>query len=86
MDWKVSKAEIWLSSVDIAWQREFEGLTQRLDVVSCNDGMMFLYASQWFQGGEIVSFRFNDVTRRFVIEQSEITNLWDLVYFNGEAV
>ncbi len=86
MDWKVSKAEIWLSSVDIAWQREFDGISQRLNVVSCNDGVMHLFASQWFIGDEIVSFKLDNVTRRFVIDQSEITNLWNLVYFNGEDV
>ena len=86
MDWKVTKAEIWLSSVDIAWERKFEGLTQRLSVVSSNDGMMFLYASQWLGNGKIRSFKLNDVARRFVIDQSEITNLWNLAYFNGESV
>jgi hypothetical protein len=86
MIWTVSKAEIWLSSVDIAWTREFEGLTQRLNVVSCNDGTMHLYASQWFIGDEIVSFKLDNVTRRFVIDQSEITNLWNLAYFGGESV
>lgn len=86
MTWTIAKAEIWLSSVDIAWQREFDGLTQRLNVVSYNDGMMFLYVSQWFVGDEIVSFKLEDVARRFVIDQSEITNLWNLVYFGGEPV
>ena len=86
MDWKVTKAEIWLSSVDIAWQREFEGLTQRLNVVSYNDGTMHLFASQWFIDGKIRSYKLNDVARRFVIDQSEITNLWNLVYFTGESV
>lgn len=86
MEWKVTKAEIWLSSVDIAWQREFEGLTQRINIVSCNDGMMFLYASQWFIDGKIRSFKLDNVARRFVIDQSEITNLWNLAYFTGESV
>lgn len=85
MDWKVTKAEIWLSSVDIAWQRECDGISQRLNVVSCNDGMMFLYASQWLGDGKIRSFKLDNVARRFVIDQSEITNLWNLVYFNGES-
>ena len=85
MTWTIAKAEIWLSSVDIAWQREFDGLTQRLNVVSCNDGMMYLYASQWYQDGKIRWFKLEDVARRFVIDQSEITNLWYLVYFNGES-
>ena len=86
MDWKVTKAEIWLSSVDIAWERKFEGLTQRLNVVACNDGMMHLFASQWLKDGKIRSFKLNDVARRFVIDQSEITNLWNLAYFGGESV
>lgn len=85
MIWTVSKAEIWLSSVNIVWTCEVDGLTQRLNVISCNDGRMFLYASQWFVGDEIVSFKLDNVARRFVIDQSEITNLWNLVYFNGES-
>ena len=86
MIWNVTKAEVWLSSVDIAWERKFEGLTQRLNVVSCNDGEMHLFASQWFIDGKIRSYKLDNVARRFVIDQSEITNLWNLVYFNGEAV
>ena len=86
MLWTNTKAEIWLSSVDIAWERKFEELTQRLNVVACNDGTMFLYASQWFIDGKIRSFRLDNVARRFVIDQLEITNLWNLVYFNGEDV
>jgi hypothetical protein len=86
MTWTISKAEVWLSSVDIAWQRDVDGLTQRLNVVSCNDGTMHLYASQWFMYGKIRSFKLDNVARRFVIDQSEITNLWNLVYFNGEVV
>jgi len=86
MTWTLSKAEIWLSSIDIAWERKFEGLTQRLNIVATNDGPMFLYASQWFIGDEIRSYKLDSVARRFVIGQSEITNLWNLAYFNGEAV
>ena len=85
MIWTISKAEIWLSSVDIAWKRECDGITQRLNVVSYNDGQMFLYASQWYQGGKTHSFKLDNVARRFVIDQSEITNLWNLVYFEGES-
>ena len=85
MTWTIAKAEIWLFSIDIAWERKCDGLTQRLNVVSYNDGMMFLYASQWFVDDQIRSFKLEDVARRFVIDQSEITNLWNLVYFNGES-
>jgi hypothetical protein len=86
MIWNISKAEIWLSSVDIAWQRDVDGLTQRLNVVSCNEGQMHLFASQWFLNDKIVSFKLDNVARRFVIDQSEITNLWNLAYFTGESV
>jgi len=86
MDWTISKAEIWLSSVDIAWTREVDGLTQRLNVVSCNDGTIHLYASHWLDGGKIRSFKLDSVARRFVNDQSEITNLWNLAYFGGEAI
>jgi hypothetical protein len=86
MDWTVSKAEIWLSSVDIAWERKFDGLTQRLNVVATNEGPMHLFASQWFVDGKIRSYKLDSVARRFVIDQSEITNLWNLAYFGGEAI
>jgi len=86
MEWTNTKAQIWPLSVDIAWERKSEGLTQRLNVVATNDGPMHLYASQWFIGDEIVSFKLDNVARRFVIDQSEITNLWNLVYFNGGPV
>ena len=86
MEWNISKAQIWLSSVDIAWQRKFDGLTQRLNVVATNDGPMHLFASQWFDDCKIRSFKLDNVTRRFVIDQGEITNLWNLAYFGGEAV
>lgn len=86
MEWKVAKAEVWLSSVDITWTREVYGISQRFNVVSYNDGTMHLFASQWIVGDKIVSFKLNDVARRFVIDQSEITNLWNLVYFEGESV
>jgi hypothetical protein len=86
MIWTVSKAEVWLSSVDIAWTREVDGLSQRLNVVSCNDGNMFLFASQWLEDCKIRSFKLDNVARRFVIDQGEITNLWNLAYFGGEAV
>ena len=86
MEWTLSKAEVWLSSVDIAWERKCDGLSQRLNVVSYNDGTMHLFASQWFIDGKIRSYKLNDVARRFVIDQSEITNLWNLVYFGGESV
>ncbi len=85
MSWTITKAEIWLTSVNIAWERKCDGLTQRLNVVSCNDGNMFLYASQRYQDGKIRSFKLDNVARRFVIDQSEITNLWNLAYLNGEA-
>ena len=86
MLWDISKAEIWLSSVDIAWERKCDGLTQRLNVVATNEGPMHLFASQWFVDGKIRSFKLDNVARRFVIDQSEITNLWNLAYFGGEAV
>ena len=86
MDWTITKAEVWLSSVDIAWERKCDGLSQRLNVVSCNDGPIYLFASQWFVDGKIRSFKLDNVARRFVIDQSEITNLWKLAYFNGESV
>ena len=85
MEWKAVKAEIWLSSVDIAWTREFGGLNQRLNVITSNDGMMYLLAMEWVLGDKIHSFKLDNVARRFVIDQSEITNLWNLVYFNGES-
>jgi hypothetical protein len=86
MEWTISKAQIWLSSVDIAWERKCDGLTQRLNVVSCNEGQMHLFASHWFIEGKIRSYKLDSVARRFVIDQSEITNLWNLAYFNGEDV
>ena len=85
MDWKVVKAEIWLSSIDISWTRESGGIHQRLNIVTCNDGRMFLLAMEWILGDKIHSFKLDNVPRRFVIDQSEITNLWNLVYFNGES-
>lgn len=85
MTWTIAKAKIWLSSIDIAWQRECDGISQRLNVVSCNDGPMYLFASQWFIDNKICSFKLDNVARRFVIDQSEITNLWNLAYFNGES-
>ncbi len=84
MDWTNTKAEIWLSSVDLACERKCDGLTQRLNVVATNEGPMHLFASQWFINGKIRSFKLDNVARRFVIDQSEITNLWNLAYFNGE--
>lgn len=86
MEWTLFNAGIWLSSTDITWRRECDGITQHLNVVSCNDGMMFLHASQWFIDGKIRSFKLDNVARRFVIDQSEITNLWNLAYFTGESV
>jgi hypothetical protein len=86
MDWTITKAEIWLSSVGIAWIRKLDGLTQRLNVVCCNEGQMHLFASQWIDGCKIHSFKLDNVARRFVIDQSEITKLWNLVYFGGERV
>jgi hypothetical protein len=86
MEWTKTKAQVWLSSVDIAWERKCDGLTQRLNVVSCNGGPMHLFASQWFIDGKIRSFKLDNVARRFVINQSEITNLWNLAYFEGELV
>ena len=86
MIWTNTKAEIWLSSVDIAWERKFEELTQRLNIAACNDGTMYLFASQWYQDGKIRSFKLDNVARRFVIDQSEITDLWNLAYFGGESV
>jgi hypothetical protein len=86
MDWTNTKAQVWLSSVDIAWERKCDGLTQRLNVVSCNEGQMHLFASQWFVDGKIRSYKLDSVVRRFVIDQGEITNLWNLAYFNGEPV
>ena len=80
-----TKAEIWLSCVDIAWERKCDGLTQRLNVVATNEGQMHLFASHWFINDQIRSFKLDNVARRFVIDQSEITNLWNLVYFNGES-
>ena len=85
MEWKVVKAEIWRSSIDISWTRESGGLNQRLNVVTSNDGMMYLLAMEWISGDKIHSFKLDNVARRFVIDQSEITNLWNLVYFNGES-
>jgi hypothetical protein len=85
MIWTISKAQVWLSSVDIAWQRDVDGLTQRLNIVATNDGPMHLFASHWFINGEIRSYKLDSVARRFVIDQCEITNLWNLAYFNGEA-
>jgi hypothetical protein len=85
MSWTTTKAEIWLTSVDIAWIRKFDGLTQRLNVVATNEGPMHLFASQWFVDGKIRSFKLDNVARRFVSDQGEITNLWNLAYLNGEA-
>ena len=83
MGWTVIKTEVWLSSVDIAWTREIDGMHQRLFVCVSND-KLFAYASEWMVGYKIRSFKLDNLERRYLIEQSELTALWQEVYFNGE--
>jgi hypothetical protein len=83
MEWKLVKAEIWLSSVDMAWERECDGIHQRLHVI-CDDKEMHAYAATWMLFDKRRVYQLNKIKRRFVISQYEITGLWNEVYFNGQ--
>ena len=85
MEWTLSKSEVWLSSVDITWSREFEGYNQRLFLSVSNAGDMFGFASHWESGSKIRSFKLDHMSRRFVTDQKEITDVWNLIYFEGES-
>ena len=82
MEWTVTKAEVWLSSVDIAWTREIDGLNQRLFICVSND-KLFITASQWMVGHYFRTFILDNVEKRYLMEQSELTAMWNLVYLNG---
>ena len=85
MDWTLSKSEVWLTSVDIVWTREIDGLNQRLFV--CVSGeKIFATASQWVLGFEIRTFVLDNIEKRYLLNQSELTAMWNHVYFNGESV
>jgi len=84
MEWTVTKAEVWLTSVDIAWTREIDGLNQRLFVCVSSD-KLFVTASQWIHGFKIRSFKLDNVEKRYLLDQSELTALWNHAYFNGET-
>ena len=84
MEWTVIKTEVWLSSVDIAWTREIDGLNQRLFVCVSSD-KLFVTASQWMLGHPIRTFILDNVEKRYLLEQSELTAMWSHVYFNGES-
>ena len=86
MEWTLSKSEVWLSSVDITWTREFNGYYQRLFLSVSNEDDMFGFASHWESGSKIRSFKLDHMSRRFVTDQKEITDIWDLIHFEGESV
>jgi hypothetical protein len=83
MEWKLVKAEIWLSSVDMAWERECDGIYQRLHVI-CDDKEMHARGATWMLFDKSRVYQLNKIKRRFVISQEEITGLWNEVYFNGQ--
>lgn len=82
MEWTVIKTEVWLTSVDIAWTREIDGINQRLFVCVSND-KLFVTASQWILGYPIRTFILDSVEKRYLLNQSELTAMWNHVYFNG---
>ena len=81
MEWKIVESEIWLTSVDITWAREYDGINQRLRVMVDN-GVMHCRASEWVTHGGTRSY-FLTVDRRHVLINSEISALFNEVYFNG---
>lgn len=84
MEWKIVKAEIWLSSTDIAWEREHDGYNQRLYVMVAEEGVMHCRASHWYENGISRSYAWT-VDKRHVLSNAEITALYNEVYFNGIA-
>ena len=83
MQWVVTKAEVWLSSVDMAWERECDGVCQRLHLI-CEGDVMHGMASQWLGFEKRRVYSLGKIPRRMVISQEEITGLWNQVYFDGE--
>lgn len=85
MEWTVIKTEVWLTSVDIAWTREVDGMNQRLFVCVSNEKILAT-ASQWIIGYPIRTFILDNVEKRYLLNQSELTAMWNNAYFNGESV
>jgi hypothetical protein len=82
MEWRIVESQIWLSSVDITWSREYDGINQRLSVMIDN-GVMHCRASEWTTYGRTRSYSIQ-LGRRHVISNAEISALFNEVYFNGK--
>ena len=82
MEWRIVESQIWLSSVDITWYREYDGINQRLHVMVDN-GVMHCRAYEWVTYGVTRSY-YLDVDRRHVMSNTEISALFNEVYFNGK--
>ena len=83
MEWTVTSSEIWLTSVDITWTREYDGINQRLCVMVHNE-VMYCRAYQWTTYGSTRSF-YMEVDRQHIINNKEVSELFNTVYFNGTA-
>lgn len=83
MEWKIESAQVWLASTEIVWTREVDGINQRLWLAVENDKNMFARATEWVSGYKERAYTLDKIGRRHVINQSEISALWNEVYFNG---
>lgn len=83
MEWTIASTEIWLTSTDITWTREHDGINQRLHVMVHNE-VMYCRAYQWMAEGVTRSF-YLEVERQHVLNNKEVSALFNNVYFNGSA-
>jgi hypothetical protein len=88
--WKSVKAKVWMSFVCLDWERERNGIVQRLSVSLYNDGGMAVRVTcatpiKADESRFERSFEIGDVPRCYLKDDESLDTLFNHVFFNGKA-